>query len=450
MPKTPATIYVCSHCDAQSPKWQGKCPECGQWGTLNKSQNSNLKSQNLLQKNFPDVLPGKVVSFAEIKTSDFQRIKTGLGEFDRVLGGGLVIGSLILLGGEPGIGKSTLVLQICQQISGDILYVSGEESAEQIKTRIDRLGLKADQLSFLGETNIETICATIIEKKPKLAIIDSIQTVFSLEAPSAAGSVNQVRICTTKLLDAAKKNNITILIIGHVTKFGEVAGPKTLEHLVDVVLYLEGDQYNALRIMRGAKNRFGNTSEIGIFEMRGTGLAEVKDPAAIFLTAQKPASGSVITAALEGSRVFMLEVQALANPTSFGYPQRKVNGLDINRLQLLIATLSRRLNLKLNSQDIYLNLVGGLKVTEPAVDLAVCLAIVSAVKNQAVAADLIALGEVGLGGEIRPIGQLPKRLAEAEKLGFKTAVIPRVKEKVSAKIKIIEVNNLHEAVKIIN
>ncbi|MFA6410877.1 MAG: DNA repair protein RadA [Candidatus Buchananbacteria bacterium] len=445
MPKPASEIYICSNCDAQSPKWQGRCPECSKWGTLEKSQTPNIKpTQNNIT-----APAGKVVSFADIKINDYQRLKTGINEFDRVLGGGIVNGSLILLGGEPGIGKSTLVLQILKGINDNILYISGEESAEQIKTRIDRLKVRTDNLGFLGETNIETIIATILKQQPKLAIIDSIQTVYSAESPGSAGSVNQVRICTTKLLETAKKNNTTILIIGHVTKFGEVAGPKTLEHLVDVVLYLEGDQYHAFRILRSVKNRFGSTAEVGIFEMQGLGLVEISDPSAIFLTEKKPAAGTIVTATMEGSRVFLLEVQALVNTTAFGYPQRKSQGFDLNRLQLLAATLSRRLGLKLANQDIYLNLVGGLKVDEPAIDLAVCLAIFSALKNNLIASDLIAFGEVGLVGEVRPVGQIGKRIAEAEKLGFKNIIIPATKEKISAKAKVYQIKSLSEAIKII-
>lgn len=452
MSKPLSEIYICSNCDAQFPKWQGRCLECGQWGTLQKSVISNQSTRDgsaFGGKSQIQVPPGKVVSFSDIQLQESKRLKTSIEEFDRVLGGGILSGSLILLGGEPGIGKSTIVLQICQKIPGSVLYVSGEESAEQIKTRIDRLDIKTENLKFLGETNIETIIATILEKKPTLAIIDSIQTVYSLESPTSAGSINQVRICTTKLLEVGKKNNITILIIGHVTKFGEVAGPKTLEHLVDVVLYLEGDQYHTFRILRGSKNRFGSTDEVGIFEMQSNGLTEVKDPSAIFLTQNKPTAGSIITAALEGSRVFLLEVQALINLTNFGYPQRKSYGFDLNRLQLLVATLSRRLGLKLANQDIYLNLVGGLKVNEPAIDLAVCLAIYSALKNKVVNSDMVAFGEVGLGGEIRPVSQAAKRITEAEKLGFKNLIIPFTKDKISSKVKIYQVKTLAEAIKIL-
>ncbi|MFA6322501.1 MAG: DNA repair protein RadA [Candidatus Buchananbacteria bacterium] len=449
MAKIISEIFVCADCDAQFPKWSGKCPECGHWGSLEKSQAVNLKTPTSPGQGLTEALPGQVLSFDQIKIENFKRTKTGLEEFDRVLGGGLVTGSLVLLGGEPGIGKSTLVLQICQALPGKILYVSGEESGQQIKTRVDRLGVQTKNLIFLGETNIETIAATILEHKPQLAIIDSIQTVYSLEAPSGAGSINQVRICTTKLLNVAKKNNITILIIGHVTKFGEVAGPKTLEHLVDSVLYLEGDPYHAFRILRGAKNRFGSTSEVGIFEMQGKGLSEVKDPAAIFLTEQASPTGSMIAPVLEGSRIFLLEVQALVNTTTFGYPQRKTDGFDLNRLQLLVATLSRRLGLKLANQDIYLNLVGGLKVSEPAIDLPVCLAIISAIKDKPWPVGLIALGEVGLGGEIRPVAAAQKRIDEAEKLGFKAVIMPQSKEKVSSKLKIYQVKNLAAALKIL-
>lgn len=413
---------------------------------MDKSEIKNSKSQTTKNK----ITPAKVVSFDNIKIDNFKRLQTGIEEFDRVLGGGIVSGSVILLGGEPGIGKSTLVLQICHKIKESILYVSGEESAEQIKTRIDRLEIKTGNLSFLGETNVETIISTILDQKPKLAIIDSIQTVYSDETASGAGSINQVRICATKLLDMAKKNNICILIIGHVTKFGEVAGPKTLEHLVDTVLYLEGDQFHSFRILRTVKNRFGSTFEVGIFEMQTKGLVEVKNPGAIFLTEKNPTAGTIITAALEGSRVFLIEVQILENLTNFGYPQRKSQGFDLNRLLLLIATLSRRLGLKLANNDIYLNLVGGLKVSEPAIDLAVCLAIYSALKNKIIPSDMLAFGEVGLGGEVRAVNQTAKRIAEAEKLGFKNIIIPNTKEIISSKAKIYQVKSLAEAVKIID
>ncbi|MDX9892795.1 MAG: DNA repair protein RadA [Patescibacteria group bacterium] len=439
MSKQSSELFICSHCDAQSPKWQGRCPECGKWGTLEKTSLSQVPETNKSATS----APGKVVDFNNITAQDFSRTKTGLEEFDRVLGGGIVNGSLILLGGEPGIGKSTLVLQLLNNLKGNCLYVSGEESAEQIKTRIDRLKINDQHLKFLGETNVETIIATIINEKPSLTIIDSIQTIYSQEAPSASGSINQVRICTTKLLETAKHYGQTIIVIGHVTKFGEVAGPKTLEHLVDVVLYLEGDQYHAFRILRGAKNRFGSTAEVGIFEMQSRGLVEVHDPSVIFLENKNHIPGSVITAAVEGSRIFMLEIQALVNTTNFGYPQRKTNGFDLNRLQLLSATIAQRLGLKLANQDIYLNLVGGLKISEPALDLPVCLAVISALKNKSLPQDTVAFGEVGLGGEIRSVNQTAQRINEARRLGFKQIIIPATKEKITgAEIKINQVKTL--------
>lgn len=441
MVKGPQEIYICSNCDSQTAKWQGRCPECGKWGTLEKSISAKQSGKETTPS-------GQVVSFDDIDIKDYQRIDTKIHEFNRVVGGGIVQGSLILLGGEPGIGKSTLVLDISSNTQGEVLYVSGEESAQQIKSRIDRLKTNTKNLKFLGETSIDTIISTIKTHQPQLAIIDSIQTIYSGDSPSGPGSINQVRVCTTKLLEIAKKENITILIIGHVTKFGEVAGPKTLEHLVDVVLYLEGDQFNVFRVLRSAKNRFGSTLEVGIFEMAEGGLKEVRDPSSVFLSEKKDVTGSIIAPVLEGSRIFMLEIQALVNPTSFGYPQRKSVGYDLNRLQLLIATMSRRVGLKLANQDVYLNIAGGLKISEPAADLAICLSIYSALKNISIKNDTIAFGEVGLNGEVRPVGQMAKRINEAEKLGYKNIIIPATKEKITAKkSKISQVKNLAEAIK---
>lgn len=393
------------------------------------------------------------------------RIKTGIEEFDRVLGGGIVPGSLILLGGEPGIGKSTLVLQIvekCQMSAvkefalsdsqmGQMFYVSGEESAEQIKLRMDRLKIKSKTLRFLGETDIEIICATFEKYKPQIVIIDSIQTMCFSELPSEAGSINQVRVCTVKLLEVAKKNNISIFIVGHVTKEGVVAGPKTLEHLVDTVLYLEGDQFHYFRLLRTAKNRFGSTNEVGVFEMKEKGLMEVKNPSKEFLSQRTTKeTGSIVTATMEGSRAFLIEVQALVSRTIFGYPQRRASGFDLNRLQLLATVLTRRCKLNLGNQDIYLNIAGGIKVEEPAIDLAVCLAIVSAFKNKPIDSNLVAFGEVGLGGEIRNVGQIDKRIIEAKKLGFQKIIIPQTNiRSTENETEIIQAKNLNEAMEII-
>ena len=449
MEKRVKKIFVCSKCDAQFLKWFGQCPECGGWGTIEekeiKVQNSKSKFENLSEV-------AETINFEKVKIESYPKIKTKIEELDRVLGGGIVPGSLILLGGEPGIGKSTLVLQIAEkiskQISNSVLYISGEESAEQVKMRIDRLNISAKNLKFLGETNIETICATIKKEKPSLAIIDSIQTTFSSQIPSEPGSVTQVKISTAKLLEIAKKEKIPILITAHVTKEGIIAGPKTLEHLVDTVLYLEGDPYHQFRLLKTAKNRFGSTNEIGVFEMKENGLIEVKNPSEAFLSERGEENpGSVIAGILAGGRSFLVEVQALVAKTSFGYPQRKAIGLDLNRVQLLTAVLLRRLNLPLNNYDIHLNVVGGIKVEEPAIDLAVCLAIVSAYKNKAINSDLVVFGEVGLAGEIRPVFHEEKRIKEAERLGFKKIIKPISKSKVKTqRIKIIEVKDLKEAI----
>ncbi|PKL72324.1 DNA repair protein RadA [Candidatus Kuenenbacteria bacterium HGW-Kuenenbacteria-1] len=465
MSKKIETIYVCSKCEAQFSKWVGRCNECGTWGSV-EVQNSKLKIKSLNSE-----MPiGKVVDFEKIEKKEMIRIKTGIEEFDRVLGGGIVPGSLILLGGEPGIGKSTLVLQLVDKIGNQklktcnefvesienqklkiencILYVSGEESAEQIKLRMDRLDIQSKALQFLGETDIEIICATIEKHKPQIVIIDSIQTMSFSELPSEAGSINQVRVCTVKLLEVAKKNNISIFIVGHVTKEGVVAGPKTLEHLVDTVLYLEGDQFHLFRLLRTAKNRFGSTNEVGVFEMKEKGLIEVQNPSKEFLSQRtKAETGSIVTSTMEGSRAFLIEVQALVSKTVFGYPQRRASGFDLNRLQLLATVLTRRCKCNLGNQDVYLNIAGGIKIEEPAIDLAVCLAIVSAFKNKPIDSNLVAFGEVGLGGEIRNVGQIDKRIIEAKKLGFKKIIIPQTNTKFSDQdIQIISVKNLNEAI----
>lgn len=442
------TIYICSKCEAQFPKWSGRCLECGSWGTV---ENQTLKIKD---RKLEELSVGEVIDLEKIKGKETIRIRTEIGELDQVLGGGIVKGSLVLLGGEPGIGKSTLILQIAQKVAQindkSILYISGEESAEQIKMRMDRLGIKSKKLQFLGETDIETICATINKNNPKLAIVDSIQTVSFGELPSEAGSVNQVRACTVKLLETAKKNNISIFVIGHVTKEGLVAGPKTLEHLVDTVLYLEGDQHHFFRLLRCTKNRFGSTNEVGVFKMEEKGLVEVKNPSETFLQERSQReAGSVIAAIIEGSRAFLVEVQALVSRTPFGYPQRKSSGFDFNRLVLLVTVLAQRCKLPLGNQDVHLNLAGGIKVTEPAMDLAVCLAIISAFKNKPLDPKLVAFGEVGLGGEIRSISQIEKRLTEAEKMRFDKIIMPEMKLQESKyKLKIIKIRSLMEAMEI--
>lgn len=449
-------IYICSKCGAQFPKWSGQCLECGRWGTLVESE---LKTQNSKLKTLSNLgEAGEVVKFEKIQSENYPRIKTGIDELDRVLGGGFVPGSLVLLSGEPGIGKSTLVLQIAERIcsanyspitnKNSVLYVSGEESAEQIKMRIDRLNIKTKNLNFLGETNVENICATIAKEKPNFVIIDSIQTLNSSSANSEAGSVAQVRNSTVRLLEIAKQEKIPILIIAHITKDGSIAGPKTLEHLVDAVFYLEGDPYHQYRLLRSIKNRFGSTNEVGVFEMSSTGLTEVKNPSEAFLSHQEEKNpGSAIAAIMAGGRSFLVEVQALVAQTHFGYPQRRVVNMDFNRAQLLIAVLSRRLGLPLGNFDIHLNIVGGIEVKEPALDLAIAIAIVSAYKNKPVLKGLAVFGEIGLAGEIRRVGQEEQRISEAKKLGFKKIIKPVFGGKISdSRLKVIEVKNLKEAI----
>ncbi len=417
-------IFICSSCDAQSPKWSGRCLECGAWGTLTQTQTPGAHART----SAPSVQANtsRVVSFDSFTAHAQQRMSTGIPEVDRVLGGGIVEGSLTLLGGEPGIGKSTLVLQIAQQLKQPVLYASGEESANQVKLRVDRLGYTLDNVSFVAEHMIQQIVALARELTPRLLIIDSIQTLYSSELPAEPGSVNQVRACTVQLLELAKQHGIATLIIGHVTKEGQVAGPKTLEHLVDSVLYIEGSKNDQYRIVRPVKNRFGSTDEIGVFEMTTHGLVEVNNPSELFFSPTATlSSGTVNTIALEGSRPFIVEIQALVTKTQFGYPQRKAAGLDLNRLHMLIAVLMKRTQLKLEAHDVHSNVTGGFKITETAADLAVCLALASSLHDRVPDGPLLAIGEVGLGGEIRPVAQLNKRIDEARRVGFTKIIVPK-------------------------
>lgn len=376
---------------------------------------------------------------------------TSVGEFDRVLGGGVIPGSIILVGGDPGIGKSTLILQIGGRLAESgksVLYISGEESSGQVKERFGRLGLTTDKLKFLGETNIDVIDATIREYWPDLVILDSIQTIYAEEVDGDPGSVSQVRTATGRVAELSHESHIPVIVIGHVTKQGNVAGPRTLEHLVDVVLYLEGDQHHVFRILRGVKNRFGSTSEIGVFDMQPDGLHEVKNPSQVFMsgnTADNP--GSVITAVVEGSRAFLVEVQALVSRTNFGYPQRRASGFDLNRLQMLVAVLIKKAGLYLGSQDVHVNVAGGFRVSEPAVDLAVCLAIVSALRNKPVSPGTVVFGEVGLGGEVRPVGQTDQRLKEARKMGLHHIIAPKQKTKPTNGDSVLTVDSVQQAIR---
>ncbi len=429
----PTTQFVCQSCGTTSPRWAGKCPDCGAWNSLVESaplvkrQMSNVKS----------LVPEKL---ADIDVSRYPRIATGTADLDQVLGGGLVVGSVVLLSGDPGIGKSTLVLQMAAFISKTkpVLYVSGEESTNQIKLRADRLGLSAADIDLLAETNTDAVAATIAAGNYGLVIVDSIQTMATESLTGAAGSVGQITASSQILQNIAKSSNTAMLIIGHVTKEGSIAGPKILEHLVDVVLYLEGDRYGNLKALRGIKNRFGSTNEVGIFEMTEAGLTEVANPSAALLAERQPDPGSVVVATMEGSRPLLVEVQALVSTTVFGYPKRTCAGFDLNRLNLLAAVLTKRAGLNLSNQDIYVNIVGGLKVAEPAIDLAIILSIASAFKNQPLASGTVVFGEVGLSGEIRSVSQVPKRLAEAQKLGMPRAIGPRGNDQVIAASTITE------------
>lgn len=452
--KDSSTIYVCSNCDAQSQKWAGRCLECGTWGSLTQQMAEAKK------KSLPSASPAVAIPFSHISQADVPRRSTGITEVDQVLGGGIVPGSLILLGGEPGIGKSSLLGQIAialTQTTRDtsaslgmtqsVIYCSGEESGQQVKMRMDRFAKKSlpDTLLFIGETNCEKICSALRSHKPSLAIVDSIQTIASSDIPSEAGSIAQVRACTVKLLEVAKQENVPIIITGHVTKEGGVAGPKTLEHLVDTVLYLEGDASQYFRLLKTVKNRFGSTNEIGVFEMTGEGLVEVKNPSELFLSSEtEHAAGTATTAVVEGSRAFLVPIQALTSKTYFGYPQRRALGIDQNRLQLLIAVLSKRLGVNLGDQDIHVNVVGGLKISEPAADLAVCASILSSYKNTPLPKDTLFIGEVGLTGEIRPVSHMEKRLKEAEKLGFKTAYTPKQTKKIATRLSCVAIGNIKE------
>ena len=442
-----STVFVCSNCGYESAKWIGKCPACNEWNSF--YEEKLAKTAGTASKEKKSSSPKKL---NDVKGAEAVRVKSGIAELDRVLGGGLVKGSLILLGGEPGIGKSTLILQLCNSVKeeGKVLYVSGEESAEQIKIRADRLNIKNEDIMFLGETDIDIIENTILEMKPKLVIIDSIQTMYSSEITSAAGTVSQVREITSRIMRVCKSNEITTIIIGHVTKDGNIAGPRVLEHMVDTVLYLEGERYFSYRILRGVKNRFGSTNEVGMFEMQNEGMVEITNPSSVLISERSDnPPGSVIVAAMEGTRPLLIELQALTTLSVYGLPRRTANGIDYNRLTLLIAVLEKKMGYALGNQDVYLNVVSGIKIYEPAVDLSVIAACASSFKNVSISKDTVVIGEVGLTGEIRAVNLIEKRLKEAEKLGFKTCIIPESNKKLlkdKYKLDIIGVGNVKDAI----
>ena len=446
MPR-PKSVFVCQQCGSESPKWLGHCPDCDQWNTYVETVVKRTPTATATS-------PTQVQELSQLPSDSMPRLALPLTEFNRVLGGGIVPGSMVLIGGDPGIGKSTLLLEVAGIVAereGKVLYVSGEESVHQIKLRADRLGIRGEGLFLLPETDLETIIERGTEISPRLVVIDSIQAVSQSGLTSAAGSIAQVRECTSRLMQWAKSSNTPIFIVGHVTKDGAIAGPHTLEHIVDVVLYLEGERFSAYRLLRGAKNRFGSTNEVGIFEMRDQGLVEIANPSQVFLSQRSEgAIGSVIVPTLEGTRPLLVEIQALTSPTSFGLPRRNANGVDYNRLLMITAVLTKRARLPLGNQDIIANVVGGIRVNEPAADLGIALAIASSSRNARVNPDLVAIGEIGLSGELRAVSQLEKRLAEAAKLGFKSCLLPPLQggQKMPPEIEPIVTKSLSQALKL--
>ena len=456
MAKGKATVFFCQNCGYESSKWLGQCPGCREWNTFveevidKKSVSSSGKLKSSLQK-------AEVVPLSKVKASDDERITTEMKELDRVLGGGVVKGSLVLVGGDPGIGKSTLLLQVCRNLSNrnlPILYVSGEESLQQIKIRAQRIGEFSDSLKLLCETNLDTIRETIEREKPQIVVIASIQTMYNEGVTSAPGSVSQVREATGVFMQIAKGMGISIFIVGHVTKEGVVAGPRVLEHMVDTVLYFEGDRHQSYRILRGVKNRFGSTNEIGVFEMQHEGLVEVENPSE-FMLSGKPegASGSVVACSMEGTRPILLEVQALICRTSFGMPRRTATGTDYNRVNLLMAVLEKRLGMDLANCDAYVNIAGGIRMNEPAIDLGIVLSIMSSHFDKPINEKTICFGEVGLSGEVRGVSMAEQRVQEARKLGFETCILPQVCKDVMGDmmgITLIGVKNVKEALEAIS
>ena len=418
-------VFICQQCGKESPKWLGRCPSCQEWNTFVETQVSSSKGAGTLTQ-----VGSPVRELSQITAEEMPRLVLPSAEFNRVLGGGIVPGSLVLISGDPGIGKSTLLLQVSAMIAQQgkkVVYASGEESLYQTRLRADRLGVKGEGLYLLAETDFEVVLERMEEISPSLGVIDSIQTVYLRELEGAPGSISQIRECTLRLMQWAKLSAIPLLITGHVTKEGAIAGPKALEHIVDVVLYLEGESFSTYRLLRGVKNRFGSTNEVGIFEMRDQGLIEVENPSQVFLSQRsKGAVGSVVAPTLEGTRPLLVEMQALTTVTSFGLPRRTANGIDFNRLLLIIAVLTKRAGLRLSNQDIIVNVVGGLKISEPAADLAVALSIASSFSDKEVDPNLVAVGEVGLSGEVRGVPQLERRLIEAARQGFTRCVGPRV------------------------
>ena len=438
--------YICSNCGYESLRWLGKCPECESWNSFTEEIIETSKRKPVISKS-----KYEINTIDSISANEEDRIKTGINEFDRVLGGGLMPGSVILLGGNPGIGKSTLAMQATINIKQKVLYVTGEESEKQIKLRASRLKITSSNFFVQAETNLSDIIGAINQFLPSVVVIDSIQTMYRSELDNSPGTITQIRECTALLMEEAKRKHYCVIIIGHVTKEGMIAGPKLLEHMVDTVIQFEGESNYSFRILRAQKNRFGSTNEIGVFEMHEDGLREVKNPSELFLSErEKQTPGSVVTSSIEGTRPILLEVQALVTPSNYGYPQRVSNGFDQRRLSILLAVLEKRANVRVSATNVFVNIAGGIRITEPAADLAVCSAIASSLSDKVIDNQTIIIGEVGLGGEIRSVSHIEKRIQEAEKLGFKSAVIPagnKKEVKPSGGIKVKTFENLDQVVK---
>ena len=450
MAKVKNSIFFCQNCGYESAKWMGQCPGCREWNSFVEEPTVPKHGPQSVGRPKSETRP---TALSRVEMTHQQRFSTRISELDRVLGGGIVPGSLVLVGGDPGIGKSTLLLQVCKNLTDEhkkVLYISGEESLQQIKIRADRIGTFTDSLELLCETNLADIQLQMQQTRPEVVIIDSIQTMYSEEVSSAPGSVSQVRQATNLFLQLAKTHNITIFIVGHVTKEGVVAGPRVLEHMVDTVLYFEGDRHASYRILRGVKNRFGSTNEIGVFEMRQEGLVEVLNPSEYMLSGKpEGASGSIVACSLEGTRPILLEVQALVCRTSFGLPRRAAAGADLNRVNLLLAVLEKRAGIQLSACDAYINIAGGIRMNEPAIDLGIVLAVVSSYKEIPIPEKTICFGEVGLSGEVRAVSMAKQRIQEAKKLGFETCIVPKVcltEEVLAEGIRVIGVSNVQEAI----
>jgi len=437
--------YICSSCGYESLRWLGKCPECESWNSFTEEIIETSKRKPTITKS-----KFELNTIDTISADEGDRIITGINEFDRVLGGGLMPGSVILLGGDPGIGKSTLAMQATANIKQKVLYATGEESEKQIKLRASRLKITSSNFFVQAETNLSDILGAINQLSPAVVVIDSIQTMYRAELDNSPGTITQIRECTALLMEEAKKKHYSVIIIGHVTKEGMIAGPKLLEHMVDTVIQFEGESNYSFRILRALKNRFGSTNEIGVFEMHEDGLREVKNPSELFLSErEKQTPGSVVTSSIEGTRPILLEVQALVTPSNYGYPQRVSNGFDQRRLSILLAVLEKRANVRVSATNVFVNIAGGIRITEPAADLAVCVAIASSLTEKVIDNQAIIIGEVGLGGEIRSVGHIDKRIQEAEKLGFKSVIIPSGNEKglkISDRIKTHSIDNLKQAI----